>query len=142
MKKVFVVLSLVSLLLLSSCDDVKGVLELLPKFDSNLPNNISGSYAYFDSEEAKDRGEYTRLFTFDSKENTYTFTFSTDEGVIKDSGKYSVRYTTYKITECNGVISLENQDKEKRDISFYWYSSALSGPEYLMLDDGRTYLYW
>ena len=49
MKKIFIVLSLLSLLVLSSCDDIKGVLEILPKFDSDLPNNISGSYAYFES---------------------------------------------------------------------------------------------
>ena len=51
MKKFFLALSIISLLILSSCDDIKGVLEILPKFDNSLPNTVSGSYAYFESEE-------------------------------------------------------------------------------------------
>ena len=53
MKKIFIILSL---LVLSSSDDIKGVLEILPKFDSDFSNNISGSYAYFESKEKMDKG--------------------------------------------------------------------------------------
>ena len=130
------------LFLFSSCDEINGVMGLLPRFDSNLPNNISGTYVYFESEEAKDKGEYNSLLCFDSKEGTFTYTFSNEEGVKTERGKYKILYKTYKTTECNGNITFVFEDGREKDSSFYWYASALSGPEYLMLDDGRTYLYW
>lgn len=142
MKKFFLALSIISLLILSSCDDIKGVLEILPKFDKSLPNTVSGSYAYFESEEKKDKGEYTRLLTFNSKDETFTFVLSDENGVKTEKGKYKVQYNAYKITECNGTITFLFDDGRKKDSSFYWCASALSGPDYLMLDDGRKYLYW
>ena len=57
-----------------------------------------------------------------------------------ETGSYSVQYTTFTVTECNGKISLFLDDGKKKSRNFYWSASALSGPEYLLLDDGRKYI--
>ena len=142
MKRLSILFLVLFLLVLTSCDEINGVLDLMPKFDSSLPCVISGSYAYFESEEAEERGEYTQLYVFDSKEGKYTYTLSTEDGIKMETGSYSVQYTTFTVTECNGKISLFLDDGKKKCRDFYWSASALSGPEYLLLDDGRKYIYW
>ena len=46
-----IILLLFILLFFTSCEEINGVLGLLPKFDSTLPNNISGKWVYFENEE-------------------------------------------------------------------------------------------
>lgn len=126
-----------SIFALTSCDDVKALMELVPKFDGNLPNNIAGKYAYFASEVDKEAGTYTTLFSFDSKEDTFTESF---EGGAK-SGKYIVDYKTYAITECNGTITLKYDDGNIESHQFYFLASAINGPEYIIIDK-KQYYYW
>ena len=139
-KKFFiVVLAVLSLMSLSSCDDMKALMDLIPKFDGNLPNNISGKFAYFRTEEEKAAGTYSKLYSFKSKDGTFTVT---DESSSR-SGKYSVSYKTYAITECNGTISfVYDDDGSASSLDFYYYATAVDGPEYIKLSDGRTYYYW
>ena len=127
---------------LSSCDQVKGLVELAPKFNTSLPNAISGEYAYFDSEEDRENGEFTRLLSFSSSTSTFKDTRSLQGGIVTRNGSYSVSYSTYDITECNGKIVMEYEDGEKSEVGFYFYATAINGPEYLVLSDGRTYWYW
>lgn len=133
------ILLLFSLLMLSSCDDINAVLSLLPKFDSSLPNNISGTFAYFSSEENMDRGEYDRVYRFDSRSGSFTLSVT---GENQRSGKYKVEYRTYAITECNGTIVLAFDDGSSESLEFYYYATAVGGPEYIRLSDRKTYYYW
>ena len=86
--------------------------------------------------------EYNRLLTFNSKDETFTFVLPDEKGMKTEKGKYKVQYHAYKIIQCNGTITFLFDKGRKKESSFFWCSSALSGPEYLMLDDGRKYLYW
>ena len=139
MKKFLIVLlAVLSLISLSSCDDMKALMDLIPKFDGNLPNNISGQYAYFRTEEDKAAGIYTKLYSFSSKTGIFT---AKDESAVR-SGKYEVSYKTYAITECNGTIKLSFDDGSTESYDFYYYATAVDGPEYIRLSDGRTYYYW
>lgn len=147
MKKIrFVLLSILALVMFSSCDDMKAVMSLIPKFDGKLPNVIAGKFAYFANENDKDNGEYTRRYDFNNKENKFTLYISTGPGdaykkVI--TGKYSVAYTTYTITESNGTIKFEYDDgSDSTSTEFYYYASTLDGPQYILLSDERTYYYW
>ncbi len=143
MRKRFALLFIViSLFTLTSCDDVKSLMSLIPKFDGNLPNNIAGSYAYFRSEEEKTNHEYSKLYKFNSKENTFTETV----GTTTRSGSYTVSYKTYAITECNGTLTLRFDTDASEIYDFYFYATAVDGPEYLRLADAdgayKIYYYW
>lgn len=134
---------IISLFSLTSCDDIKSLMSLIPKFDGKLPNNIAGSYAYFRNDEERDAGTYSKLYKFNSKENTFTETVDT----TTRKGSYTVSYTTYAITECNGTLTLNFEDSPSEIYQFYFYSTAVDGPEYLRLAEvGSTiykiYYYW
>lgn len=135
-KLLHITIILLFILTLSSCDDVKSLVSLLPKFDKNLPNNVAGKYAYYSSGENKTAKEYTTLYKFSSKDGT--FTKDTEDGETK--GTYSVKYKTYAITECNGNITLTDEEGKSEEYEFYFYSTATGGPEYIMLGS-RTYYY-
>ena len=128
----------ISLVALTSCDDMKALFDLIPKFDGNLPNNISGKYAYFASEKDKVAGIYTKYYSFNSKDGTF---IEIEENSMK-TGKYSVSYKTYAITECNGTIVFTYDDESEEHLDFYYYATAIDGPEYIKLSDGKTYYYW
>ena len=132
MRKRFALLFIViSLFTLTSCDDVKSLMSLIPKFDGNLPNNIAGSYAYYTSEYNKGEGLFSKLYKFNSKENTFTETV----GTTTRSGSYTVSYKTYAITECNGTLTLRFDTDPSEIYDFYFYATAVGGPEYLRLAD-------
>lgn len=137
-KMIIILFTALSLLTLTSCDEVRGVLSIFPKFSGTLPNNIAGQFAYFDSDEAKKGGIYSRLYKFDSSNGTFTVS---DEA-LSLKGTYTVSYKTYAITECNGTISFTFENGGTDELDFYFYATAVDGPEYLMLSDGRTYYYW
>ncbi len=132
------ILAVFSLIMLTSCDDMKALFDLIPKFDGNLPNNISGKFAYFASEEDKASGTYTKYYSFNSKEGTFV---EREENTIK-TGNYKVSYKTYAITECNGTITFTYDDESEVALDFYYYATAVDGPEYMKLSDGKTYYYW
>ena len=139
MRKIILILFIVlSLFILTSCDEISGIMSIFPKFSGTLPNNIAGQFASFESEEAKKSGIYSRLYKFDSRNGTFSFN---DESVSL-KGTYSVSYKTYAITECNGIITLTYENGCVDEMDFYYYATAVDGPEYLMLSDGRTYYYW
>ena len=143
MKKISRIFLVVMIMVfLSSCDQVTGLVELAPKFNTSLPNAISGEYAYFETEEDRENGEFTRLLSFSSSTSTFKDTRSLQGGIVTRNGSYSVSYSTYDITECNGTILMEYEDGEKSEVGFYFYATAINGPEYLVLSDGRTYWYW
>ncbi len=138
MRKKFILLLIVVIFvsLLTSCDQVKSLTKLIPKFDNKLPNNVAGKYASYETTEAKKAKEYTTLFTFTSAEGTFTKKTETEE----KKGTYSVNYKTYAITECNGTINLNYESGNSESYEFYFYATATGGPEYIMLDD-KTYYY-
>ncbi len=143
MRKGFALLLIVvSLFALTSCDDVKSLMGLIPKFDGNLPNNIAGTYAYFRNDEEKADYAYSKLYKFNSKENTFTETVDT----TTRGGTYTVSYKTYAITECNGTLTLNFDSGSSEIYQFYFYATAVDGPEYIRLadDDGiyKDYYYW
>ena len=85
MKKISRIFLVVMIMVfLSSCDQVKGLVELAPKFNTSLPNAISGEYAYFDSEEDRENGEFTRLLSFSSSTSTFKDTRSLQGGIVTD----------------------------------------------------------
>lgn len=135
-KILYITLIIISLFTLSSCDDVKSLFSLLPKFEKSLPNNVAGKYAYYSSNENKENNSYTTLYTFSSKEGTYTK--KTEDG--EEKGTYSVKYKTYAITECNGTITFNDEDGNSEEYEFYFYATATGGPEYIMLGS-RTYYF-
>ncbi len=138
MRKKFILLliTLIFVSLLTSCDQVKSLTKLIPTFDNKLPNNVAGKYASYETTEAKKAKEYTTLFTFTSAEGTFTKKTETEE----KKGTYSVNYKTYAITECNGTINLNYESGNSESYEFYFYATATGGPEYIMLDD-KTYYY-
>ncbi len=139
MKKVSIILLLILLLFtLTSCEDINAILSLLPKFDTSLPNNISGKWAYYENEEYKAINQYSRLFTFDSKERKFTYE---DTIGIKKNGSYNVEYKTYAISECNGTITLYYEDNSVISYEFYYKATATDGPDYLVLSNNGTYYY-
>lgn len=139
MRKASIILFIIlSLFTLTSCEDINAILSLLPKFDTSLPNNISGKWAYYDGEEEKALNHYSRLFTFDSKEKKFKYedTFGT-----KKNGSYNVEYKTYAITECNGTLTLYFEDNTVISYEFYYKATATDGPEYIVLSNNGTYYY-
>lgn len=141
MKKILTICVLIfSLFMLTGCDDINAVISLLPKFDTTLPNNLDGKWAYFDSEEERLNNEFTRQFTFDSKEQRFKLEIS-GAGTITKSGSYSVQYKTYTITECNGTLTLYYEDNSVEKYNFYYKATAIDGPEYITLSNSGTYYY-
>lgn len=138
-----ILMAIISCFLLSSCDDVKAVMSLIPKFDGKLPNVISGKYAYFPGED-KSEG-YGILYTFDSNAGTFKREKSTGDSdtPITVKGSYSVEYDTYTITKSNGNIFLYYEDGTSEFLRFYYYATATDGPEYIKLsDDDKTLTYY
>ena len=120
MKKILTICVLIfSLFMLTGCDDINAVISLLPKFDTTLPNNLDGKWAYFDSEEERLNNEFSRQFTFDSKEQRFKLEIS-GVGTITKSGSYSIQYKTYTITECNGTLTLYYEDNSVEKYNFYY----------------------
>lgn len=139
MRKVSIILLIILLLFtLTSCEDISAVLSLLPKFDTSLPDNISGIWSYFDSEEEKNDNHFARQFVFDSKEKKFTY----EEAIgTKKNGSYKVEYKTYAITECNGTLTLYFEDNSVVNHEFYYKATAIDGPEYIILSNDGTYYY-
>ncbi len=137
MKKKYILLliTLIFVTLLTSCDKVESLTKLIPKFDNKLPNNIAGRYVYLMDEKDKNAGFITR-FTFTSSEGTFT---EETTGTTERKGTYSVNYKTYAITECNGTINLNYESGNSESYEFYFYATATGGPEYMMLDDKKYY---
>lgn len=135
-KLLYISIILITALSLTSCDQVKSLMKIVPKFDNKLPNNVAGKYAYYRNEEEKEAGKYTTLYNFTSTDGTFTKT--TESGTEK--GSYTVKYKTYAITECNGTITLNYEEGSSESFEFYFYSTAVGGPEYIMLGS-RTYYY-
>lgn len=129
-----------SLFMLTGCDDINAVISLLPKFDTALPNNLDGKWAYFDSKEDRLNNEFSRQFTFDSKEQKFKLEIA-GVGTITKSGSYSVQYKTYTITECNGTLTLYYEDNSVEKFDFYYKATAIDGPEYITLSNSGTYYY-
>lgn len=134
-KYILLLITLIFVILLTSCDKVESLTKLIPKFDNKLPNNIAGKYVYFENEENKEDGFTTRL-TFTSSEGTFT----EEAGTTERKGTYTVNYKTYAITECNGTINLNYESGNSESYEFYFYATATGGPEYIMLGD-KTYYY-
>lgn len=136
-KKCLLLLSAVALVLtLTSCDQIESLTKVFPRFDSKLPNNVAGKYAYYKTEEDRKAREYTTLFIFTSSDGTFTEKTETEE----KKGSYSVNYKTYAITECNGTINLNYESGSSESLEFYFYATAVGGPDYIILGD-KTYYY-
>ncbi len=135
-KRLLLTIIMMLLLVLTSCEEIEGILSILPKFDGNLPNNISGEYAYYASEADKKNHIYTRLYVFNSKDNTFSEYTETTER----SGTYTVKYKAYAVTECNGILTFDYENGTSESYSFYFYATAVNGPEYIIFGD-RTYYY-
>ncbi len=87
MKKISrIFLVVMVMVFLSSCDQVKGLVELAPKFNTSLPNAISGEYAYFETEEDRENGEFTRLLSFSSSTSTFKDTSHFRVGSLQGMG--------------------------------------------------------
>lgn len=140
-----IILLLFILLFFTSCEEINGVLGLLPKFDSTLPDNISGKWVYFENDEDRfgneDYALFTKSYEFNSKEKNFSLSYF-DKKWENKNGFYTLNYKTYTITECNGVLILRFDDGSVEEYDFYISSTAISGPEKLMLSDGLTYYYW
>lgn len=140
MKKLILPLIII-LITLTGCEEINGVLGLMPKFDSSLPNCISGKFAYFESEADMSMGEYTTLYTFDSREGTFS-RIESGSGAAMEKGTYRVMYRTYGITEANGTIRFTFEDGNTMETGFYYAATAIGGPDHIILSDQRKYVYW
>ena len=123
----------------TSCDMMETLKGVIPKFDGKLPNVISGKFAYFEDETAKSYGTYSKLYSFNSSDNTFSIKLENEES--GGSGSYLVKYSKFTITENNGIIYLFYEDGAVEILEFYYYATATNGPEYITLSDG-TYYYW
>ena len=138
-----ILLTIAVCFLFSSCDEVESILGLIPKFDGNLPNVISGKFAYYEDEDYMGvDGGYTTLYSFNSQDGTFIRRDATGfSDQIERSGTYEVEYYTFTTTESNGVIHLYYDDGEKINLEFYFKATATKGPEYIKLSDSKTYYY-
>ncbi len=134
-------LLIVILITLTGCEEINGVLGLMPKFDTSLPNCISGKFAYFETDAERSSGEYTVLYAFDGRQGTFTRSES-GSGVSVKKGTYKVIYRTYGITEANGTIRFTFEDGKSEDSQFYYSATAIGGPDHIILSDQRKYVYW
>lgn len=121
--------------LLSSCDDIKQIMSLVPKFETDLPNVISGNFAYYEDESNK----YSELYTFnsDTKEFTYTNVYNGTK-----RGTYTYEYIDFNITICNGYLTLQLEDGNSEKYGFLYEATATDGPSSLTLNrNGQTRVY-
>ena len=147
MKKIglkIVLLAVLACFMVTSCDDMKALMSLIPKFDGKLPNAISGKFAHFSNEANMEIGNYDILYTFNSIEGTFKRESSTgiSDTPKTETGTYSVAYDTYTITESNGKIYLTFENGTSEILGFYYFATATTGPEYIKLSDKKTYYYW
>lgn len=127
-KNVLIVISaLIFLLFLTGCDQINGLVELIPSFDENLPNVFSGIYTYYENE--TDSG-YTEYIEFEPVEKTFTYDTSDAE---PRTGKYEYTYSDFQITQCNGYLTLNFDDGEVITYGFLFESTAIEGPTRLTL---------
>lgn len=140
MKKIkilYLIILLAIITTLAGCDQINKFKDLVPKFEGNLPNVISGPFVYFEDEKQKEENNYDEMYTFNSK--TMTFTKTTDKD---ESGTYSYKYDKFNITECSGEITLTFEDGRSETHSFYYVATAVDGPDFIRFDKGKTYYYW
>ncbi len=139
MKKIFLVLlSTLFLFTLTSCAEIEAILGLIPKFDTELPNLVSGRFAKISGGNGSEKEQYL----FNSK--TGTFEFLEEEQVEgRDKGTYSVEYSVFAITECAGKLTLRFENGEVQVYEFKLECTATGGPEALFLGDkSNVYYYW
>lgn len=106
-KYLYLILLILLVAVISSCDVMKSAINLIPSFDGNLPNVFSGRYALFENEEDRYslNPAYINLFEFDSK--TKTFKYEPRETSQIQEGIYEYKYTSYKITDAYGTLTLK-----------------------------------
>lgn len=128
MRKIRIVLLFVlSAFLFSSCDEIEGIIAVLPEFSTDLPKVISGNYAYYENED--DVG-YTTLYHFDPESGEFTRSSAYEE---EKRGTFSYEYERFAITECNGYITFTYEDGTKETYGFLYVATALEGPKTLSL---------
>lgn len=135
----FIILSLS--LVLTGCDEVNALIDLVPKFSSDLPNVISGKFAYYEDEQAAADKVYLELFEFDAVNRKFVHSVAGEE---TESGTYSYSYLDFTILECNGYLTLSYVDGDQTRLSFKYEATAVGGPVSLTFrQDGldRVFLY-
>ena len=116
-----------SVLCLAGCDYISAIPQLMPSFDTRLPNIFSGRYAYYENEDDEEVKRYTELLEFDNLENTF----------IR-------KYNEFNITQCSGYLTLHYDDGDNVTYGFLYQASATDGPVSITLrqnDTDRLYLY-
>ncbi len=113
-------------LLFIGCDDMKSLMSLIPKFESSLPNVISGKFAYYENETDQSQRIYTELYEFDPINRTFTHSVAGEDEERK--GSYTYAYSDFIITECNGFLTLAYEDGTSAAYAFKYEATAVGGP--------------
>lgn len=133
-KNILIVLAMA--FVLTSCDDIKQIMSIIPKFETDLPNVISGKFAYFES--PGDVG-YSELLIFDP--STMEFSFENVESGTQ-RGSYSYQYIDFNITICNGTLLLTYEDGRTERYGFLYEATATDGPSSITLNrNGQSKVY-
>jgi len=126
-------------LLLTGCSDIEALTTLIPKFSSELPNVFSGTYAYYESEEDKEKREATYIYKFDAVSQSVIKTERSDNGTgseMEVKGTYSYSYEKFDITRASGYLTInlrrnvmENGEKKKDEggNEIYYIDSSTFG---------------
>ena len=135
------VLLTLSVLCLAGCDYISAIPQLMPSFDTRLPNIFSGRYAYYENEDDEEAKRYTELLEFDNLEKTF---IRNAAGEAARKGTFSYSYNEFNITQCSGYLTLHYDDGDNVTYGFLYQASATDGPVSITLrqnDTDRLYLY-
>lgn len=131
MKRLLIVLlSILMLFTLTSCEEIEAVLGLIPKFSTEIPNLVAGKFYSFTTEENEALGIFNDGYIFNSQE--LTFEYIAEE--VSKKGTYEVKYSTFAITECAGKLYLRFESGEAEIFDFKLECTANGGPEALYLN--------
>lgn len=133
MRKITLLISLIIFLFVfSGCEYIEAIPDLIPSFESSLPNVFSGKYAYYETEEDSVGSvkKYIHLFEFDNINNTF---IHKEAGEPDKKGTFSYSYNEFIITECNGYLTLNYEDGSVERYGFLYQASAVGGPQTLTL---------
>lgn len=106
-RKLGLLLLLLVVLFVSSCDLMNTAIGMIPSFDGDLPNVFNGNFAYFEVPPEDMSGSthlYTSNYKFSAKD--HTFEYDGEGNVPLESGTYSYTYSSYDIISASGILEL------------------------------------
>lgn len=113
-----------AIFLFTGCDLMNSAKNLIPKFSTETPNLLVGTYQVVKS------GLVTKRLVL-AKDGTSKLTVGDD---YVESGTYVVTYGHLDILQASGTITFISGDGTKKDVRFSFTSDVDDGPQQLVLD--------